>query len=138
MFFKVSAWLSNHAVCKIHVGLKEQCHKIFCFRFYSRIIFPQARENNIGVISTFFKNSWRYSQVKVHYRYQRQRATLPLTVVDTSGKFGVNDTDGNLHISVFTLYIICKHNRIVKWSWRNEILLDCHYWYIACSLTGGK
>ncbi len=53
--------------------LKGQCHQIFCFRFCSWIIFPQAPENNIRVLSIFFENSRRYSQVKVHHRYQRHR-----------------------------------------------------------------
>jgi hypothetical protein len=33
--------------------------------------FSQAPENDIMVISNFFENSRRYSQVKVHHRYQR-------------------------------------------------------------------
>ncbi len=32
--------------------------------------FPQAPDNNIWIISNFFENSRRYSQVKVHYRWQ--------------------------------------------------------------------
>ncbi len=43
--------------------LKEQCHEIFCFRFFSWIIFAQAPGNNIGSV---FENSRRYSQVKLH------------------------------------------------------------------------
>ncbi len=52
--------------------LKEQCHEIFCFRFFMKHL-PQAPENNIRVISIFLENSWRYSQVKLHHRYQRQQ-----------------------------------------------------------------
>jgi hypothetical protein len=87
--------------------------------FFSRIIFHQALENNIRVISNFFKNSGIYSQVKVHHQYQQhwwqicywcQRhqqqicrqfqlpvANLPL-VNNTSDKFAasVNDTGGKL------------------------------------------
>ncbi len=33
--------------------LKEQCHEIFCYRFFARIIFPQAPENNTRVIFKF-------------------------------------------------------------------------------------
>jgi hypothetical protein len=59
--------------------LKEQCHKIFCFQFFSFIIFLQAPENSIRVISNIFKNSLRYSQVQVHHQYQRhRRQILPL------------------------------------------------------------
>ncbi len=53
--------------------LKGQCHRIFCFRFASWITFPQAPENNSRVISNFFKNLGRYSQVKVHHQCQRHR-----------------------------------------------------------------
>ncbi len=44
--------------------------------FFSLIIFPKAPENNIRLISIFFENSWRYSQVKVHHRYQRHRRQI--------------------------------------------------------------
>jgi hypothetical protein len=35
--------------------LKGQCHEIFCFRFFSRLIFHQAPENNIRVILNYFR-----------------------------------------------------------------------------------
>ncbi len=35
--------------------LKGHCHLIFCFRFFTWIIFPQASENYIRVISNFSK-----------------------------------------------------------------------------------
>ncbi len=54
-------------------ALKGQCHKIFRFRFFSWITFPQAPDNNIRIFSNFFENSRRYSQVKVHHRCQRHR-----------------------------------------------------------------
>ncbi len=56
-----------------HCPFKGQCHEIFCFRFFSLITFPQAPKNDIRVISNFFENSRRYSQVKVHHRCQRHR-----------------------------------------------------------------
>ncbi len=58
---------------KQRLSLKGQCHKIFCFRFFPWIIFPQVPENNIRIISNFFENSRRYSQVKVHHRCQQHR-----------------------------------------------------------------
>ncbi len=64
------------------------------------IIFPQTPENNIRIISNFFENSPRYSQVKVHNQYQ----TTPVVnfptgtsgVVYTTGKFATsaNNTGG--------------------------------------------
>jgi hypothetical protein len=60
--------------------LKGQCNKIFCFRFFSYIIFPQAPKNNNRVISIFFENLQRYLQVK--------------------GTTGINDTGGKFAASV--------------------------------------
>ncbi len=53
--------------------LKGQCHEIFDFWFFSWIRFPQAPENTIRVVSNFFENSRRYSQLKVCHRCQRHR-----------------------------------------------------------------
>ncbi len=58
------------------VSLKGQCHEIFCLRFFSWITFTQAPDNNIRIISNFFENSLRYSQVKVHHRCQRHRRQI--------------------------------------------------------------
>ncbi len=59
--------------------LKGQCHEIFCFWFFSWISFPPAPEFPIRIVTNFFENSRRYSQVKVHRRCQRQTvANLPL------------------------------------------------------------
>ncbi len=49
-----------HGQKKVLFKLKGHYHKIFCFRFFSWIIFPQAPENNIRVISTFF---WKFSKI---------------------------------------------------------------------------
>ncbi len=56
----------------------------FLLQVFSWIIFRQTPENNILVISNFFKNLRRYSQVKIHHRYQRHLAT---DINDTGGKF---------------------------------------------------
>ncbi len=57
----------------IYVWLKGQCHEIFDFCFFSLIRFPQAPEYTIMVVSNFFENSLRYSQLKVCHRCQRHR-----------------------------------------------------------------
>ncbi len=48
------SWTSNFCKHFLMSGgtphLKGQCHKIFCFRIFSWIIFPQAPENNTTVI----------------------------------------------------------------------------------------
>ncbi len=76
--------------------LKGQCHEIFCFRFFSWITFPQAPYNNIRIISNFFENSRRYSQVKVHHRCQWHRWQIAAGINDTGGKFAtsINDAGG--------------------------------------------
>ncbi len=51
--------------------IKGQCHEIFDFRFFSWISFPQAPDYPIRAVLNF--NSWRYSQLKVHYRCQRHQ-----------------------------------------------------------------
>ncbi len=78
------------------VQLKGQCHKIFFFRFFAWITFPQAPDNNIRIISNFFENSRRYSQVKVHHWCQWHRWQIAANINDTSGKFatGINYTGG--------------------------------------------
>ncbi len=92
------------------VALKGQCHEIFCFRFFSWITFSEAPENNIRIISNFFENSRRFSQVKprcttgvndtggklpmvsttpvANFRwYRRHRWQIATGINDTSGKF---------------------------------------------------
>ncbi len=59
-------------------SLKGQCHKIFCFWFFSWISFPPAPEYSVKTISNFFENSRKFLQFKVHHRYQRhQRPIFP-------------------------------------------------------------
>ncbi len=45
----------------------------FCFWFFSWISFPPAPEYPIRTVTNFFENLQRYSQVKVHHRYQWHR-----------------------------------------------------------------
>ncbi len=112
------------------ITLKGQCHEIFCFRFFSWITFPQAPENNIRVISNFFENSRRYSQVKVHHRCQRHRWQCHWHR-DTGGKFatGINDTGGKF----------CHQFRLCCWHhW--QICHRCqrfwHRWQIMGTISG--
>ena len=80
------------------VSLKGQCHKSFCFWFFSRISFSPAPEYPIRTISNFFENSQRYLQVKVHHWYQRHRWQICTGVNDTGGKIAdsINHTGGKL------------------------------------------
>ncbi len=45
IFFKFCEATSVHSCVRWCFALKGQCHKIFCFIFFSWIIFPQASEN---------------------------------------------------------------------------------------------
>ncbi len=119
--------------------LKGQCHEIFCFWFFSSITFPQAPDNNVRIISNFFENSRRYSQVKVHHRCQRHRWQIchrwqwhrwqiAAGINDTGGRFatGINDTGGKF----FHQFPLCCWHR--RQQWRR--------WQIATGIndTGGK
>ncbi len=99
--------------------LKGQCHEIFCFRFFSWITFPQAPDNNIRIISNFFENSRRYSQVKVHHRCQQHRWQIchrcqwhrwqiAAGINDTGSKFatGINNTGGKF---CHQFPLCCRH-----------------------------
>ncbi len=59
--------------------LKGQCHEIFCFWFFSWISFPQASDYTIRVVTNFFVNSLRYSQLKVCHRCHRHRWQMEKT-----------------------------------------------------------
>ncbi len=56
--------------------LKGIVSRDFLLQVFSCIIFPKAPEYNIRIILNFFKNSQRYSQVKVHHWYQRHRRQI--------------------------------------------------------------
>ncbi len=64
--------------------LKGQCHEIFCFLFFCMNQFPPSPS-----VLNFFENSRRYSQAKVHHRYQRHQWQIChcTGVNDTGSKF---------------------------------------------------
>ncbi len=63
--------------------LKGQCHEIFCYKiFFMNHLPPSTR-----VISNFFENSRRYSQVKVHRRYQQHRRQIYLYANSTTQRW---------------------------------------------------
>ncbi len=80
------------------IFLKGQCHEIFCFLFFSCISFPPAPEYHIMTVLNFFENSRRYSQAKVHHRYQRHRRQICHRCQRHRRQIatGVNDTGGKL------------------------------------------
>jgi hypothetical protein len=56
--------------------------------FFHESSSSKPHENNIRVIGNFFENSEKYSQVKVHHRYQRHPSGGKLA----AGTAGVIDT----------------------------------------------
>ncbi len=61
---------TNNVLFRKSYYLKGRCPEIFSLRLFLLIIFPRAPEKYIRVISNFFENLRRYSQVKVHHQYQ--------------------------------------------------------------------
>ncbi len=105
----------------------------FCFGFFSWLIFPQAPEYNIRVISNFFKISRWYSHVKVHHRYQQHRWQIMGTItyclllkVNLKKKI----------IYMLTLLPKSIQNKIIKLFWLKffSICYRCqrHWW---CNLN---
>ncbi len=127
--------------------LKGQCDEIFDFWFFSWISFPQAPEYTIRVVSNFFENSRRYSQLKVCHRCQRHRWQMQKIFNHKSFNYlvwtplGSKVTYRNIFAFKFTLRsqqpdiapIICH-----RW----QILRRCRWyrWQIATDVvdTGGK
>ncbi len=113
--FLICQLCQQHCWCT----LKGQCHEIFCLRFFSWIIFPQAPENNTSVISNFFENSRRYLPVLLNQRYQWQPTTIATGVNDSSIRFttGINDiggkfaTGGNNTGNNFDTCVMCQQHR---------------------------
>ncbi len=68
-FIKFCEVTPVHTCVRWCFALKGQCHKIFCLGFFSWIIFPQAFEIIIRIISNVYKNF----QVVVHHLYQWHR-----------------------------------------------------------------
>ncbi len=51
---KIYSWVQAYnKTVNFLIFFKGQFHEIFCFRFFSCVIFPQAPENNTGIISKF-------------------------------------------------------------------------------------
>ncbi len=59
-------------LCESYILWRDSVTR-FLLQNFRWIIFPQAPETKIRIISIFFENLRRYSQVKVHHRYQWHR-----------------------------------------------------------------
>ncbi len=69
------------------LDLKRQFHEIFCFWFFNESVPPQPQSIPLRPFQIFFKNSRRYSQFKVHHRYQQQWWQIATGINDVGGKF---------------------------------------------------
>ncbi len=78
------------SVDALYISLKEQCYEIIDLGFFSWISFPQTPKYPIRAVLNFFKNSRKYSQLKVHH------APVSLTVM-ANGK----------NLQTEKLYIFC-------------------------------
>jgi hypothetical protein len=126
--------------------------------YFSWIIIPQVSENNIEVISNFFENSWRYSQVEVNTGINETAAnfaTRTTGLVDTGGKLatrcqrfwqkicrGVNDSGpniGTISDCLHLKWILRKKNIYMFTQYpRRKIFSICHrcqrhwWWTLSC------
>jgi len=66
-------WQQCILVCADILLWRDGVTRFFASGFFSWIIFPQAFEIIIRIISNVYKNFRRYSQVKVHHLYQWHR-----------------------------------------------------------------
>jgi hypothetical protein len=58
---------------------RDSVTRFFASGFFHESVSPQAKSTyQIRTVSNFFENSRRYSQVKVHHRYQRYQAAETL------------------------------------------------------------
>ncbi len=124
--YQSSSWVRLTGVKTYHaqVPLKRQCHEIFCSRFFLWIIFPQAPENSITVISNFFR---KYLPVKVHHhqichRYQGNQWQIMGTISDCL------HLKVNLKIKVFIYMLTVPtgvQSKYLKLFWL-EIFSICH------------
>ncbi len=110
--------------------LQGQCHEIFDFWLFSWISFPPAPENNDRVVSNFFENSRRYSQLKVHHRCQRHRWKMEKTTIQKKINYFVPTPLGR-RFNIYIKFCLQVHFKVSA-AWY------CSHYLPLVSLTGGK
>ncbi len=115
------------------VWLKGQCHEIFDFWFFSWISFPQAPEYTTGVVSNFFENSRRYSQLKVCHRCQRYRWQMQKIFNHKSFNYLVWTPLGSI-VNLYKHFCLQVHFKVsAAWYCSNYLppVANCHRcrWY---------
>ncbi len=66
--YSLSGFIELSTTALRSVLLKGTMPRVFDFRIFLRISFPQAPEYTIRAVSYLFENSQRYSQLKLHHR----------------------------------------------------------------------
>ncbi len=111
---------------------KGQCHEILTSGFFSWISCPQTPDYPIRGIFNFFKNSRRYSQLKVHHQ-QMEKSSIRKNFIVLFGHLWVVDLTYRKKISLkFTLRY--KQSDIVpnifRWCrWHLWQIYRCCCWY---------
>ncbi len=67
------AWMHWSFSAEFVIGFKWTVSRDFLLLVFFMNQFPTAPEYPIRAVSNLFENSRRYSQIKVHHRYQRHR-----------------------------------------------------------------
>ncbi len=110
---------------------RGQCHEIFCRKFFLRIIFPQAPDYNIRVISNFFENLLRYFQVKMQHRSQRHWRKF-VTGVTFFRRFSLTIGVNSRKPTTAWMLIKKEHQSLQGHQHQKK---DQHRWYVNNSRT---
>ncbi len=118
--------------------LKGQCHKIFCFRFFSWITFPQAPENNIRVISNFFLRNARCTT-----GVNDTVAKLPLVSTTPAANFPPVSTTSAANLPPALLVLLTPVTNLPPHQcqqYQRKICSRCQlrWWHIMGTLSGRR
>ncbi len=112
----------------------------FLLQVFSWITFPQAPDNNIRIISNFFENSRRYSQVKVHHRCQQHwwqiLQPVPLVLLTPVANLSPVSTIPVANLSPVSTTQVANCHRYQRH--RRQICHQCHWhrWQIIGTISG--
>ncbi len=118
---------------------KGQCHEIFDFWFFHESVsskppsIPIRPEYPIRTVSNFFENLRRYSQVKVHHRYQRHTTLAanlpPVSLTPVANLPPVSTTQAKL-VAKFSAGVFDTSGKFaagVGCRWYRWCTLTCEY-----------
>ncbi len=115
--------------------LKGQCHEIFCFRFFSWIIFPQAPEITLGSFWIFLKIRREIRKSRCTTAVNDTGGKIAAGIKDTGGKFatGIIDTSGKFCLCCWHRWQICHRCQLYRW----QICRSCQWcrWLVATGIN---